>query len=277
MNSQTTFLRGPLLWTGIADAFRKLDPRVQVRNPVMFVVYVGSLLTTLIGVIAATNADAGLGSPGFVLSIAIWLWLTVLFANFAEALAEGRGKAQAAALRSTRRDVQARKLRAAGSLEFDRIPAAGLRKGDLFIVQAGETIPADGEVISGVASVDESAITGESAPVLREAGGDFSSVTGGTRVLSDTLTVRVTHNPGESFLDRMISMVEGATRGRTPNEIALSILLAMLTLVFLFATATLAPEYTSAPETISIAVSRLTAPCSSSVCGRTPSRPCLAS
>ena len=242
MNTQATFLKGPLLGTGIVDAFRKLDPRVQIRNPVMFVVYVGSVLTTFIGVAAAVRTDAGLGSPGFVLSIAAWLWLTVLFANFAEALAEGRGKAQAAALRSTRRDVHARKLRdSGGSLDFDKVPAASLKLGDHFLVQAGDVIPADGEVIKGVASVDESAITGESAPVLREAGGDFCSVTGGTRVLSDTLVVRVTNNPGESFLDRMISMVEGATRGRTPNEIALSILLAMLTLVFLFATATLAP------------------------------------
>jgi len=227
---------------GVVDAFRKLHPRVQVRNPVMFVVYVGSLLTTVIGFVAAFNADAGLGSPGFVFAIAAWLWLTVLFANFAEALAEGRGKAQAAALRSTRRDVQAKKLRDADrSLDFEKISADMLRKGDHFLVSAGELVPADGEIIEGVASVDESAITGESAPVLREAGGDFSSVTGGTRVLSDWLVVRVSADPGESFLDRMISMVEGATRGRTPNEIALSILLAMLTLVFLCATATLAP------------------------------------
>ncbi len=235
-------LRGPLVMTGVVDAFRKLDPRVQVRNPVMFVVYVGSLLTTAIGLVAAFNADAGLGNPGFVLAIAGWLWLTVLFANFAEALAEGRGKAQAAALRSTRRDVQAKQLQDPGnSQQFEMVAAATLRKGEHFLVSAGEVIAADGEIVTGVASVDESAITGESAPVLREAGGDFSSVTGGTRVLSDWLVVRVSADPGESFLDRMISMVEGATRGRTPNEIALSILLAMLTLVFLFATATLAP------------------------------------
>jgi potassium-transporting ATPase ATP-binding subunit len=235
-------LRGPLVMAGVVDSFRKLDPRVQVRNPVMFVVYVGSLLTTVIGIVAAFNADAALGSPGFVLGIAAWLWLTVLFANFAEALAEGRGKAHAAALRSTRRDVQAKKLHdPVNSKEFEKVSADTLRKGDHFLVSAGELIPADGEIVNGVASVDESAITGESAPVLREAGGDFSSVTGGTRVLSDWLVVRVGADPGESFLDRMISMVEGATRGRTPNEIALSILLAMLTLVFLFATATLAP------------------------------------
>jgi potassium-transporting ATPase ATP-binding subunit len=242
MNAMRSLLRGPLLSAGIADALRKLHPRVQARNPVMFVVFVGSLLTTTIGVVAVFDADAGLGEPGFVLAIAAWLWLTVLFANFAEALAEGRGKAQAAALRSTRRDVQAKKLRDPHhTLQFERVSAASLRKGDCFLVSAGEQGPADGEIIEGVASVDESAITGESAPVLREAGGDFSSVTGGTRVLSDWLVVRVGSNPGESFLDRMIAMVEGATRGRTPNEIALSILLAMLTLVFLFATATLAP------------------------------------
>jgi K+-transporting ATPase ATPase B chain len=242
MNTAQSFLSRPLLAAGIVDSFRKLDPRVQLRNPVMFVVYVGSILTTLIGIVASVDAAAGLGSPGFVLSIAAWLWLTVLFANFAEAVAEGRGKAQAAALRSTRRDVPARKLHdPANRFVFDKISAATLRKGDCFIVAAGEMIPADGEIIEGVASVDESAITGESAPVLREAGGDFSSVTGGTRVLSDWLVVRVSSNPGESFLDRMIAMVEGATRGRTPNEIALSILLAMLTLVFLFACVTLAP------------------------------------
>ncbi|MET0282136.1 MAG: potassium-transporting ATPase subunit KdpB [Steroidobacteraceae bacterium] len=241
MNTQS-FLSGPLVAAGILDAFRKLDPRVQVRNPVMFVVYVGSVLTTAIGAVAAFNADAGLGNPGFVLAISAWLWLTVLFANFAEALAEGRGKAQAAALRSTRRDVQARKLADTANLQAtESIPASALRKGDHFLVSAGELVPADGEIIQGVASVDESAITGESAPVLREAGGDFSSVTGGTRVLSDWLVVRVGSNPGESFLDRMIAMVEGASRGRTPNEIALSILLAMLTLVFLIATVTLAP------------------------------------
>ena len=192
---------------------------------------------------AATGlSDEDIGQPGFVLAVAAWLWLTVLFANFAEAVAEGRGKAQAAALRSTRRQVQAKRLedgrRASQSVS---VPADALRKGDFYLVEGCETIPADGEIVEGVASVDESAITGESAPVLREAGGDFSSVTGGTRVLSDWLVVRVTSEPGDSFLDRMIAMVEGAKRGKTPNEIALSILLAMLTLVFLLATATLAP------------------------------------
>jgi len=225
-----------------ADALRKLDPRVQVRNPVMFVVFVGSVLTTLVGVAGLLDAGERPGGAGFVLAIAAWLWLTVFFANFAEAIAEGRGKAQAAALRSTRREVQAKKLPGADHRSgFVLTPANALRRGDHFLVEAKETIAADGEVVAGVASVDESAITGESAPVLREAGGDFSSVTGGTRVLSDWLVVRVTSDPGESFLDRMIAMVEGARRGKTPNEIALSILLAMLTLVFLLATATLAP------------------------------------
>ncbi len=237
-----TVLDGPLVLAGVAGSFRKLDPRVQVLNPVMFVVFVGSLLTTILGILAAIGAVDEVGHPSFVLSIATWLWLTVLFANFAEAVAEGRGKAQAAALRSTRREVQAKRL-AEGrrSDRWESVSANSLRRGDFFLVEGKETIPADGEVVAGVASVDESAITGESAPVLREAGGDFSSVTGGTRVLSDWLVVRVTSDPGESFLDRMIAMVEGAKRGKTPNEIALSILLSMLTLVFLLVAATLAP------------------------------------
>jgi len=241
-SSRQPFVTGPIVLGGIRDAFRKLDPRVQVRNPVMFVVWVGSVLTTAVAAAAVAGVGGDAGRPGFVLAIAAWLWLTVLFANFAEAVAEGRGKAQAAALRSTRRQVVAKRLRSrdrAGG--HDRVGAETLRKDDLVLVEALDTIPADGEAVDGVASVDESAVTGESAPVLREAGGDFSSVTGGTRVLSDWLVVRVTSNPGESFLDRMISLVEGARRGRTPNEIALSILLAMLTLVFLLATVTLAP------------------------------------
>jgi K+-transporting ATPase ATPase B chain len=225
----------------IVDAFRKLDPRVQIRNPVMFVVFVGSILTTVIGVGAALGNFEGEGSPGFILTVGAWLWLTVLFANFAEAVAEGRGKAQAATLRSMRRHVQAKKLVSDKSAEFHVVEAASLKRGDLVIVEAGDIIPADGEIVEGVASVNESAVTGESAPVLREAGGDFSSVTGGTRVLSDRIIVRVTSREGEGFLDRMIAMVEGAKRGKTPNEIALSILLAMMTLVFLLATATLAP------------------------------------
>ncbi|HET7201744.1 MAG TPA: potassium-transporting ATPase subunit KdpB, partial [Steroidobacteraceae bacterium] len=231
-----------LLLAGTLDSLRKLDPRVQLRNPVMFVVFVCSILTTLVGLAELSGAAAATGDVGFVLAIAAWLWLTVLFANFAEAVAEGRGKAQAAALRATRRDVQAKKLAAPRrDARFELTPATVLRRGDHFLVEAQDVIAADGEVVAGVASVDESAITGESAPVLREAGSDFSSVTGGTRVLSDWLVVRVTSDPGETFLDRMIAMVEGARRGRTPNEIALSILLAALTLVFLLATATLAP------------------------------------
>ncbi|MCM2310267.1 MAG: potassium-transporting ATPase subunit KdpB [Steroidobacteraceae bacterium] len=236
------YLNGTMVLAGVVESFRKLDPRAQIRNPVMFVVFAGSLLTTILGLLAATGTVEGIGEPGFVLAIAVWLWLTVLFANFAEAVAEGRGKAQAAALRSTRREVQAKRLPEGRRAErWETVPASSLHKGDFFLVEANEIVAADGEIVAGVASVDESAITGESAPVLREAGGDFSSVTGGTRVLSDWLVVRVTSDPGESFLDRMITMVEGARRGRTPNEIALSILLAMLTLVFLLATATLLP------------------------------------
>jgi len=238
----TPGLSRPILLQGIRDSFAKLDPRVQVRNPVMFVVFVGSLFTTALGIVAALGMAPNAGRPGFVLMVSAWLWLTVLFANFAEALAEGRGKAQAAALRSTRREVRARKLKGRRPEDgHNLVQASSLRRGDIVLVEARDVIPADGEVIDGVASVDESAITGESAPVLRESGGDFCSVTGGTRVLSDWLVVRVTSNPGEAFLDRMIAMVEGARRGKTPNEIALSILLSFLTLVFLLATVTLAP------------------------------------
>jgi K+-transporting ATPase ATPase B chain len=235
-------LSRPIVLQGIRDSFAKLDPRVQIRNPVMFVVFIGSLFTTALGVAAALGLAPDAGRPGFVLMISAWLWLTVLFANLAEALAEGRGKAQAAALRSTRREVQAKKLRSRRLEDGHHlVQASSLRRDDIVLVESHEVIPADGEVIGGVASVDESAITGESAPVLRESGGDFCSVTGGTRVLSDWLVVRVTSNPGEAFLDRMIAMVEGAKRGKTPNEIALSILLSFLTLVFLLATVTLAP------------------------------------
>ncbi|HEX7374825.1 MAG TPA: potassium-transporting ATPase subunit KdpB, partial [Steroidobacteraceae bacterium] len=234
----------------IRESLRKLDPRGQVRNPVMCVVFVGSIFTTALGLAAACGLAPTVGRPMFVLSVAAWLWLTVLFANFAESVAEGRGKAQAAALRSTRQEVQARKLEGKTPDEgLTLVQASALRRGDRVLVAAREMIPADGEVIDGVASVDESAITGESAPVLRESGGDFSSVTGGTRVLSDWLLVRITSNPGETFLDRMIAMVEGAKRHKTPNEIALSILLALLTLVFLLATVTLAPFSAFAVQT----------------------------
>ncbi len=224
----------------IVDSFRKLTPQRQVRNPVMFVVYVGSILTTLLWLQALVGR--GEASPGFIFAVSVWLWFTVLFANFAEAMAEGRGKAQAASLRKARRDVQAKRLpQPDRHAAYDVVSATSLRKGDLFLVEAGDVIPADGEIAEGVASVNESAITGESAPVIRECGGDRSSVTGGTLVLSDWLVVRVTTNPGETFLDRMISLVEGAKRQKTPNEIALDILLAGLTIVFLLATATLLP------------------------------------
>ncbi len=229
-----------LVKPAIAESFRKLSPRAQLRNPVMFVVWVGSVLTTLLGIQAVRGQ--GEAPAGFIFAISAWLWFTVLFANFAEALAEGRGKAQAATLRHSRRNVMAKKLdhprREAGVTVID---SASLRRGDLVLIEAGDIVPADAEVLEGVASVDESAITGESAPVIRESGGDFSAITGGTRVLSDWLIARVSANPGEAFLDRMIAMVEGAKRKKTPNEIALTILLVALTLVFLMATVTLLP------------------------------------
>ncbi len=229
-----------LLWPAILDSLHKLDPRVQWRNPVMFVVYIGSILTTALWLQAL--AGHGEAPPWFILSVAIWLWFTVLFANFAEALAEGRSKAQAASLKGLKQAVQAKRLAdPADHVRITRVRADQLRKGETVLVEAGDYIPGDGEVIEGAASVDESAITGESAPVIRESGGDFSSVTGGTRVLSDWIVVRITANPGETFIDRMIAMVESAKRQKTPNEIALTILLVALTLVFLFATATLLP------------------------------------
>jgi K+-transporting ATPase ATPase B chain len=232
--------RGEALREALVDAFRKLSPRDQVRNPVMFVVYVGAILTTILFLQALFGR--GEASPGFILHVTLWLWFTVLFANFAEAAAEGRAKAQAASLRGARREVMAKKLdEPRHESNWAKVTGSSLRRGDVVLVEPGDFIPADGEVIEGVGSVDESAITGESAPVIREAGGDFSSVTGGTRLLSDWLVVRVTSNPGETFLDRMISMVEAARRQKTPNEIALAILLAVLTLIFLLATATLLP------------------------------------
>jgi K+-transporting ATPase ATPase B chain len=233
-------LVAPLVRRALLDALRKLEPQVQIRNPVMFVVWIGAILTSVLAVECALGR--GEAPVGFVLAIAVWLWITVLFANFAEAVAEGRGKAQAQALRAARRDVIAKRLVDPRERElFTRQRAPELRKGDLVLVEAGDTIPCDGEVVEGIATVDESAITGESAPVVRESGGDRSAVTGGTRVLSDWIVVRATAEPGDTFLDRMIALVEGAKRGRTPNEIALAILLAALTIVFLFATATLRP------------------------------------
>jgi len=231
---------GPIVRRAVADAFKKLDPRHQVRNPVMFVVEVGSAFTTVLW--AQALFGHGEAAAGFIGGISAWLWFTVLFANFAEAMAEGRGKAQADTLRKARRDISAKKLsEPRREAQSQIVSSAELRKGDYVLVAAGEFIPCDGEVVSGVASVDESAITGESAPVIREGGGDRSAVTGGTRVLSDWLVVTISANPGETFLDRMISMVEGAKRQKTPNEIALDILLAALTIVFLLATVTLLP------------------------------------
>lgn len=235
-----TLFDSALIGPAIIDAFKKLDPRIQWRSPVMFVVYIGSIITTLLFMQSATGG--GEESPAFILTISVWLWFTVLFANFAEALAEGRSKAQAASLRTLKQTVTAKKLdapRYGGG--WTSTPATSLRKGDTVLVEAGDVIPADGEVIEGVASVDESAITGESAPVIRESGGDFSAVTGGTRVLSDWLAIRIAVNPGEAFIDRMIAMVEGAKRQKTPNEVALNILLIALTIIFLLVTVTLLP------------------------------------
>ncbi|WP_375184240.1 potassium-transporting ATPase subunit KdpB [Aquabacterium sp.] len=242
-NTKDFVLEPRLVKQATLEAFTKLDPRVQWRNPVMFVVYAGSVLTS--GLWAASLGNPALAGPegsGFMLAISLWLWFTVLFANFAEALAEGRSKAQAASLRGLKTKTWAKKLHEPrhGS-QWHPTQSDELRKGHVVLVEAGDLIPLDGEVIEGVASVDESAITGESAPVIRESGGDFSSVTGGTRVLSDWLVVRVGVNPGESFLDRMIAMVEGAKRQKTPNEIALTILLVALTMVFLVVTVTLLP------------------------------------
>jgi len=222
------------------DSFKKLTPQQQIKNPVMFVVWVGSVLTTILFFQAL--GGKGEAPVGFILAVSLWLWFTVLFANFAEALAEGRSKAQAESLRRAKRDIMAKRLAAPRyGASFGAVASSALRRGDVVLVEAGDFIPGDGEVIEGVASVNESAITGESAPVIRESGGDFSAVTGGTTVLSDWLVVRITVNPGESFLDRMIAMVEGAKRQKTPNEIALTILLVAMTIIFLLATVTLLP------------------------------------
>ncbi len=247
----------PIVRAALLNALRKLNPRHLARNPVMFIVFVGSVLSTLVLV---RNIAAGSAGNGMTLQVVLWLWFTILFANFAEAMAEGRGKAQADTLRSARGSGMARRLSdPRDHLVFDTIPAPQLRKGDYVYCAAGDTIPGDGEVTEGVASVDESAITGESAPVIRESGGDRSAVTGGTRVLSDWIVVRVTANPGETFIDRMIALVEGAQRQKTPNEIALTILLAGMTLVFLFAVVTLQPFaiYSGAPVAIPVLVALL--------------------
>jgi K+-transporting ATPase ATPase B chain len=236
------------------DALLKLNPRTMMANPVMFVVEIGSVITT---VLLIRNAMHGIAGFKFNLQITLWLWFTVLFANFAEAMAEGRGKAQADTLRKARSETVANRLTNGGIAE--RVPSSKLRSNDLVLCSAGDLIPSDGEIVEGVASVDESAITGESAPVIREAGGDRSAVTGGTRVLSDQIKVRITSNPGETFLDRMIALVEGAERQKTPNEIALNILLAGLTIIFLLAVVTLQPfaVYAGAPQTVFVLVSLL--------------------
>ena len=234
------FLGKDLLRHAIIDSFRRLTPRYQWRNPVMFVVYIGSILTTVLWIQAL--AGTGEAPAGFILAVTLWLWVTLLFANFAEAIAEGRSKAQAASLKSARKDTIAKKLaKADRGAAQTATPSSRLRKGDIVYVEQGDLVPGDGEVIEGAASINESAITGESAPVIRAAGSDFNTVTGGTLVLSDWIIVRINVNPGEAFLDRMIGMVEGAKRQRTPNEIALTILLVAMTLVFVLATVTLLP------------------------------------
>ena len=253
-DKKTSLWNTAILRQASIDAFRKLDPRTMVKNPVMFVVEVGSVLTTGLLLDDVIHHRTGLG---FNFQITVWLWFTVLFANFAEAMAEGRGKAQADTLRKAKGETLAQRYNATGELE--EITSSLLRSGDVIHVEAGQFIAGDGEVIEGVASVDESAITGESAPVIREAGGDRSAVTGGTKVLSDYIKVRITSNPGETFLDRMIALVEGATRQKTPNEIALSILLSGLTIIFLLAVVTLQPfdMYSHAPQTVFVLVSLL--------------------
>ncbi|HUB38142.1 MAG TPA: potassium-transporting ATPase subunit KdpB [Streptosporangiaceae bacterium] len=249
-----------MLWQSLPDAVKKLDPRVQVKNPVMFVVEVGALLTTITAIFFATP-----GFQAFNWTIVVWLWLTVVFANLAEAVAEGRGKAQAETLRKTKRETVARRLvnwqPGQTDTREEPVPGTQLTLGDHVVVEAGEIIPGDGDVVEGVASVDESAITGESAPVIRESGGDRSAVTGGTRVLSDRIVVKITSKPGETFIDRMIALVEGAKRQKTPNEIALNILLASLTIIFMLAVITLQPMayYSKAPQSLVILVALLVA------------------
>src|SRR5690348_2323799 len=243
-----------ILARAIKDCFVKLNPLTLLKNPVMFVVEVGAALVTLFLLRDLLAHHVG---KGFEFQIAIWLWFTVLFANFAEAMAEARGKAQADTLRKTKTDSLAKRVTSAGKIE--QVAGSMLRVGDIVVCDASDLIPGDGEVIEGVATVDESVITGESAPVIRESGGDRSAVTGGTRVLSDQIKIRITFNPGETFLDRMIALVEGAERQKTPNEIALNILLAGLTVVFLLAVVTLQPYaiYSGSPQTVFVLVSLL--------------------
>jgi K+-transporting ATPase ATPase B chain len=250
--SQSTVLDPAILLPAIGQSFVKLDPRVLIKNPVMFVVEVVAALTTLIFLRQLATGDGQ--HLGFTFQIILWLWVTVLFANFAEAVAEGRGKAQAATLRRARTETQAKRLPAQNSMEWRAVPAPELKQGDIVLVEAGDLIPSDGDVIEGIASVDESAITGESAPVIRESGGDRSAVTGGTRVLSDWIKVRITATQGSTFLDRMIALVEGAERQKTPNEIALNILLAGLTLIFVIAVATIPSFATYAGGAVSVVI-----------------------
>jgi K+-transporting ATPase ATPase B chain len=239
-NTVTSLFEPTILGPAIIESFKKLDPRHQIKNPVMFVVLVGSVLTT--GLFIQALGGHGEANAEFILAISLWLWFTIVFANFAESMAEGRGKAQAESLRRARKDTPAKKMsKPIHGAAFETVSATILRKGDVVLVERGDYVPMDGEVIEGVASVDESAITGESAPVIRESGGDRSAVTGGTRVLSDWIVIRITANPGETFLDHMIAMVEGARRQKTPNEIALSILLVVFTIIFLLVTVTLLP------------------------------------
>ena len=240
-----------IILPAIASAFAKLDPRTLIKNPVMFVLEVVTILTTIILV---RDLATGGENLGFTFQIVLWLWFTVLFANFAEAIAEGRGKAQADSLRRQRTETQAKLLTAANSRDYKLVPGTSLKVGDIVLVEAGDTIPSDGEVIEGIASVNEAAITGESAPVIRELGGDRSAVTGGTQVLSDWIRVRITSAPGSTFIDRMIKLVEGAERQKTPNEIALNILLVGLTIIFVFATATIPSYVAYAGSAVSIVV-----------------------
>ncbi|HEX6123712.1 MAG TPA: potassium-transporting ATPase subunit B, partial [Ktedonobacterales bacterium] len=260
----TSLVDRRILGRALVDAVKKLHPRQQARNPVMVVVAVGSVVTSIEYIRSLLDPRLA-PERGFILGVTIWLWFTVLFANFAEAMAEGRGKAQADTLRRARSETRAKRLRAEGvvgslrAAPTEQVAAPQLRKGDLVLVEAGDVIPSDGDVVEGIASVDESAITGESAPVIRESGGDRSAVTGGTRVLSDWIVVRVSTNPGETFLDRMIALVEGASRQKTPNEIALNILLASLTIIFLLAVVTLEPFaiYSGAPVSITALIALL--------------------
>jgi K+-transporting ATPase ATPase B chain len=256
---QSSLTDRAILVPAIGESFKKLDPRWQARNPVMFVVEVGSVITTLVFIFGLFNHAPAFSGPDnelFVGQITLWLWFTVLFANFAEAIAEGRGKAQAASLRKMRTDTIARRL---VDGQEEKVSSTELRKGDLVVCEAGDIIPGDGDIVEGIASVDESAITGESAPVIREAGGDRTAVTGGTKVLSDRIVVQISANPGETFLDRMIGLVESASRRKTPNEIALNILLAALTIIFMFATVTLQPFalYAGTSVTITVLISLL--------------------